>query len=155
MLGSKKSSFSVAGGTTLISRDTVIVGDLHFTGSVDVEGLVQGNIIAKEGKDALVRVVEKGCVEGEIRSPSVLINGMVKGDVYSTQQLELAPKGCVHGNVFYALLEMAAGSQVNGSLTHVVAPAERSKGKTPAPAVEVVESGVRQSPPAAVSGKAD
>ena len=45
MLGSKNSS----GGTTLISRDTVVVGDLHFTGSLDVEGLVQGNIIARDG----------------------------------------------------------------------------------------------------------
>ncbi len=156
MLGSKKSSLSVSGATTLISRDTVVVGDLHFTGSLDVEGLVQGNIIAKEGKDALVRVVEKGCVEGEIRSPSVLINGMVKGDVYCTRQLELAPKGCVQGNVFYALLEMAAGSQVNGSLTHMVAPREQEKGAAPDPGVELVDAGMQQDLPEAVaSNKVD
>ena len=62
MLGGKKSSFSVSGATTLISRETVVVGDLHFTGNLDIEGLVQGNIIARDGKDALVRVVDKGCV---------------------------------------------------------------------------------------------
>lgn len=120
MLGGKKTSFSVSGGTTLISRETVVVGDLHFSGNLDIEGLVQGNIIARDGKDALVRVVDKGCIEGEIRSPCVLINGEVKGDVHSSQHLELAAKGRVQGNVFYTLLEMAAGSEVNGSLTHVV-----------------------------------
>jgi len=156
MLGSKKSSLSVSGATTLISRDTVVVGDLHFTGSLDVEGLVQGNIIAREGRDALVRVVEKGCVEGEIRSPSVLINGTVKGDVYSTVQLEMAPKGCVQGNVFYALLEMAAGSQVNGNLTHVVPPREKEKGVAPDPGVEAIEAGAEQdTPPEVASNKVD
>ena len=45
MLGSKKRA-SVSGGTTLISHETVVIGDVHFSGNLDVEGLVQGNIIA-------------------------------------------------------------------------------------------------------------
>ena len=59
MLGSKKTA-SVSGGTTLISHETVVIGDVHFCGNLDVEGLVQGNIIAQSGKDALLRVVGKG-----------------------------------------------------------------------------------------------
>ncbi len=115
MLGSKKSR----AGTTLISRDTVIVGDIHFSGSLEIEGLVQGNIIARPESDAVVCVVDKGRVEGEIRAPGVIINGSVAGNVYSTQLLELAPKGRVQGSVFYTTVEMAAGSEVNGSLTHI------------------------------------
>ena len=64
MLGSKKSGFSVSGNTTLVSQDTVIVGDVRFSGNLDIEGLVQGNIVAEPGKDALVRLVGKGRVEG-------------------------------------------------------------------------------------------
>ncbi len=120
MLGGRRSSAGTSGATTLISRETVVVGDLHFNGSLDVEGMVQGNIVARESDDALVRVVDKGRVEGEIRSPCVLINGEVKGDVHASRHLELAAKGRVQGNVFYSTLEMAAGSEVNGSLTHVV-----------------------------------
>ena len=118
MLGSKKSA-SVSGGTTLISHETVIVGDVHFCGNLDVEGLVQGNIIAQSGKEALLRVVGKGRVEGEIRVPCVIVNGVVQGDVYSSKHLELASKSRVQGNVFYTLVEMAAGAEVNGSLTHM------------------------------------
>ena len=114
MLGNKKSTVTVSGKTTLISRDTVVLGDLRFSGTVDVEGLVQGNLIAEAGKDALVRIVEKGRVEGEIRSPSVIVNGEVEGNVYASKHLELAPKARVKGNVFYALMEMAAGSEVKG-----------------------------------------
>ncbi len=119
MLGNKKSGFSVSGATTLISQDTVVEGDIRFSGSLDIEGLVRGNIIAEPGKDALLRLVGKGRVEGDIRVPSVIINGEVQGDVHSSKQVELAANARVQGNVFYNLVEMAAGSEVNGSLKHV------------------------------------
>jgi len=154
MLGSKKSAFSVSGGTTLISTDTVVVGDLHFSGNLDIEGLVQGNIVAQPGADALVRVVSKGRVEGEIRAPGVIINGTVQGDVHSSKHLELASRGRVQGNVFYALVEMAAGSEVNGSLTHVVA-ADPDREKAPDPGVEVAEAGEKLQPTALASAKVD
>ena len=128
MLGNKKSSVSVSGKTTLISSDTVILGDIRFSGVLDVEGLVQGNIVAQPGKDAMVRVVDKGRVEGEIRAPSVIINGAVEGNVHSTKHLELASKARVQGNVYYTLVEMAAGAEVNGSLAHVAEP-DVAKGK--------------------------
>jgi cytoskeletal protein CcmA (bactofilin family) len=145
MLGSKKSMFSGAGDTTLISRESVIVGDIHFSGNLEVEGLVQGNIIARPDTDALVRVVEKGRVEGEIRAPGVIVNGTVEGDVHSSHHLELAPKGRVRGNVFYTTVEMAAGSEVNGSLTHVEEQ-ESSQETFPDPSVEVTEAGKSADP---------
>ena len=122
MLGSKKSTISGSGKTTLVSSETVILGEVRFSGVLDIEGLVRGNIIAEPGKEALVRVVDKGRVEGEIRAPSVVINGTVQGDVYATRHLELAAKARVQGNVFYVLVEMAAGAEVNGSLAHMADP---------------------------------
>ena len=122
MLGSKKSTLSVSGKTTLISSDTVILGDIRFSGVLDVEGLVQGNIVAEPGKDAMVRVIDKGRVEGEIRAPAVVINGAVEGNVHSTKHVELASRARVKGNVYYSRAEMAAGAEVNGSMAHVPDP---------------------------------
>lgn len=122
MLGSKKSGFGISGSTTLVSRDTVIVGEIHFSGNLDVEGLVKGNIVALPDTEALVRVVHGGRVEGDIRAPSIVINGSVEGNVHSAKHLELATKGVVHGDVFYTLVEMAAGSEVNGALKHIADP---------------------------------
>ncbi len=119
MLGNRKPGARGSGKTTLISQDTVVVGDVRFSGNLEVEGLVQGNVIAAPESDGLVRIVGKGCVEGEIRAPNIVVNGVVKGDVHCSRQLELAPKGRVTGNVFYVLVEMSAGAEVNGSLTHV------------------------------------
>jgi cytoskeletal protein CcmA (bactofilin family) len=123
MLGSKEkgsSNFGSSNNTTLISKDTEVVGDIKFCGNLDVEGVVRGNILAQPGKEAVVRIVDKGRVEGEIRAPSVIINGTIVGDVYSTKHLELAAKAKVAGNVHYTMVEMAMGAEVNGGLKHSV-----------------------------------
>ncbi|MEH6582629.1 MAG: polymer-forming cytoskeletal protein [Halioglobus sp.] len=121
MLGSKKGTVGVAGGTTLISRDAVIVGEIHFSGNLDVEGLIQGNIVANPEQDACVRVIDKGRVEGNIYAPAIVINGTIEGDVHSSKHLELAARARVQGDVFYSLVEMAVGAEINGSLQHVAA----------------------------------
>lgn len=119
MLGNKKSGGGGSGGTTLVSRDTEIVGDIHFTGTLDIEGEVKGNIVARPGKDGLVRVVEKGRVEGEIHAPGIIVNGRVAGNIHAGKRLELAPNARVEGDVFYTLVEMAVGAEVNGRMMHV------------------------------------
>jgi cytoskeletal protein CcmA (bactofilin family) len=120
MLGNnKRSRATVAGSTTLVSPDTCITGDIRFSGNLEIEGEVKGSVIAEPGQESMVRVAEAGRVEGEIRAPSVMINGAVEGSVHAGKHLELAPRARVQGDVYYALLEMAAGSEVNGRLIHV------------------------------------
>ncbi len=104
---------------TLISRSTEIVGDIHFSGELIIEGRVKGNIYADDDSAGLIRVAEKGVVEGEICVPSAVVNGLVQGDVRSTTHLELAAKAVVVGNVYYDLIEMVMGSEVNGNLMHI------------------------------------
>ncbi|GAB2191449.1 bactofilin family protein [Sessilibacter sp. MAH2] len=103
------------GATTLISNTTEIKGDLAFSGNLMIEGKVFGNITAAEGP-AHLQVLDSGEVIGEIRVPTIIINGRVRGDVYSSEHVELAERAVVDGNVHYALIEMVKGSQVNGNL---------------------------------------
>ena len=125
MFGKKhtRTSFS-HGSTTLIARNTEIVGELKFSGELIIEGKVTGNICANEGVDAQVSIREKGIVEGELRVPVLVINGTVNGDVFSEKHVELASKAVVNGNVNYTSLEIIKGAQVNGSL--VFSGAKRS-----------------------------
>jgi len=113
-----KKPFSTENITTLVSKATEITGDLHFSGVLEVEGKIRGNIYADDDSSAEVRIRESGLVQGEIKVPVVIINGFVEGDVHSTQHLELAAKARVVGNVYYHLIEMVMGSEVNGSLCH-------------------------------------
>lgn len=106
------------GATTLIAKTTEISGDLHFSGNLEIEGIFKGNIIARDGESASLRVLQDGRVTGKIQVPLVIINGHVEGDVYSTRHLELAAHADVKGNVHYHLLEVVKGAQVNGKLIH-------------------------------------
>jgi cytoskeletal protein CcmA (bactofilin family) len=101
---------------TLISRATKVTGDIYFTGELQLEGKVTGNIIAEDEKDAKVVIADTGIVEGEIRAPIVIVNGKVLGNIYSSKHLELAAKGNVTGTVHYHSIEMVKGAQVNGSM---------------------------------------
>ena len=105
-------------GITLIANNCEISGDIHFSDQLQINGTVKGNIYAVEGSKAVVTVSEKGRVKGEIRSPNVIINGKVFGDVHSDKHLELAAKAEIKGNVYYNLIEMVMGSRVDGSLVH-------------------------------------
>jgi len=127
MWGKKTMAFS--NNHTLISRGTKVVGDLHFTGDLQIEGTVVGNIIADNGNDAKLVVAEKGSIEGEIRVPVVIINGKVLGNVHSGKHVELASKALVEGNVTYQLIEMVKGAQVNGNLVYGGANARKDEAR--------------------------
>ncbi|MEO8671397.1 MAG: polymer-forming cytoskeletal protein [Tahibacter sp.] len=126
------------GNTTLIAKGTVIRGDLTFTGALYLEGTVEGTVRA-EGAEATLTLSEQGAVHGEIHVPRVVINGAVRGDVYAGMRLELAGGARVEGNVYYALLEMAAGAQINGKMVHQGDAPKRLTAPETAPAPATVE----------------
>ena len=63
---------------------------------------------------------------GEIDVPTVVLNGKVVGNVYSSEHVELAAKALVDGNVHYNLVEIMRGAEVNGNLVHQAAAASTS-----------------------------
>lgn len=103
---------------TLISTKTEIVGDVKFKGGLQVEGTIKGNLIAEAGSGAVVRISDTGRVEGQITSPNVVVNGSVIGDIYASEYIELAKKARIKGDVYYHMMEMVLGSEVNGKLIH-------------------------------------
>jgi cytoskeletal protein CcmA (bactofilin family) len=103
---------------TVIGAQTRLQGDLHFSGGLHVDGTIKGNIIAESGSDAVLTVSEQGRIEGDVRVPNLVLNGSVEGDVHAAGRVELASHAKVVGNVYYSLLEMAMGAEVNGSLVH-------------------------------------
>jgi cytoskeletal protein CcmA (bactofilin family) len=110
MFGSKKSNNTAASSSldndqkiknskidTLLGRGTTIDGDIRFSGGLHIEGMIKGNLTADD-KDAMLVLSEHGHIQGEVNVPNIVVNGTIDGDVY------------------YNLLEMAVGSEVNGKL---------------------------------------
>jgi len=125
--------------TSLIARGTVIRGDLRFSGALHLDGCIEGAVLA-DGEDAVFTLSEHGQVQGDIHVPHAIINGTVQGDIHAGERLELAVLARITGDVHYRTLEMAAGAQVNGRMSHRVEPVARELPAPSQPDAELEEA---------------
>ena len=116
MLGAKKNK--VAKISTVIGVDTEITGDVVFSGGLHLDGTIRGSLTADEESTSTLTLSEQGTIEGDVRIPNVVLNGTVVGDVHASKRVELAAQAKVQGTVYYNMLEMALGAEVNGQLVH-------------------------------------
>jgi cytoskeletal protein CcmA (bactofilin family) len=109
--------------STVVGQGTAISGDLAFSGGLHLDGRVTGNVSGEADTRSTLTVSELGVIEGDVRVENLILNGTVIGDVYASERVELATNARVSGTVYYRLLEMAMGAEVNGKLVHTeVAP---------------------------------
>jgi len=85
-------------------------GVLAFRGSVQLEGLLRGEVIA-EGS---LRIEPQGRVEGRIEVDELVVAGAVEGDVVARRRVELLPSARVHGQVETPALALAEGCVLDG-----------------------------------------
>ncbi len=103
---------------SLIGQSTEINGNIVFSGGLHIDGTVKGNITAQDDSGSVLTLSGQGAIKGEVRVPNIILNGVVIGNVYAAEHIELAPNARVTGDVYYTLIEMAMGAEVNGSLVH-------------------------------------
>jgi len=116
MLGRKQRRHTVV--DTLVGANTRISGDLHFSGGCHIDGTVNGSVTADPDSKSALSISEGGNIDGGVTVPYVVLNGIVRGDVFANQRVELGPTARVIGNVYYNLIEMAIGAEINGKLVH-------------------------------------
>jgi cytoskeletal protein CcmA (bactofilin family) len=123
MFGEKKVSKSVPTGAIecLVGERMSITGDVKFAGSFIIEGRIKGTVAADDAGDAVLKLYERGQIEGQVQVPQAEIHGEMLGDVVA-EKLLLGATARVRGNVYYRVLEMAAGAQVNGQMVHQEEP---------------------------------
>lgn len=102
---------------SLIGQNTELEGNVVFSGGFHIDGKLKGSINSHDSSSVLT-LSDQGVVEGEVNVPNVVLNGTVKGDVYASERIELAANAKVFGDVYYNLIEMAMGAEVNGNLVH-------------------------------------
>lgn len=101
---------------TLIGVNSILQGDLEFSGGLRVDGHIKGHITALDSNNGTLVLSEAGQVEGNINVPHVIINGKVKGNINSSGHVELQSRCEVYGDVHYKAVEMELGASINGSL---------------------------------------
>lgn len=103
---------------TLVGIDTIITGDIVFSGGLRVDGTIRGNVQEKEGSESTIILSENGRIEGAINTTKIVLNGTVIGPVKASQFIELQTKARITGDLHYKSLEMHMGSVIDGKLVH-------------------------------------
>jgi len=112
----------------LIGQNTEIQGEVRFSGGVHIDGKIKGKVIGENDGTSLLSQSEHGEIEGEVRSPYIVINGIVNGDIHASRHVELLSNAKIKGNVYYNLVELSVGAEVNGKLVHTPAKTEEKVG---------------------------
>jgi len=105
--------------TTVIGRETEVHGNVKFQGGLHVDGTIEGDVTGEQDPRCALILSETGAIKGDVRVSNVILNGSIVGDVYVSGRAELAPEARVSGTLYYRLLEMAIGAEVNGQLVHM------------------------------------
>ena len=108
---------------TLIGADTVVDGDVDFSGGLRVDGAINGSVSANGTKSGTLVLSERGRIEGAISVSHAVINGTVAGPVRASEYIELQAKARVTGDLCYKTLEMHIGAVVEGKLIYLSEPA--------------------------------
>lgn len=103
---------------TVIGEGTTIEGHVRFSGALHLDGTIKGGVTGEPGADATLIISEQGRIEGDVHVEHLIADGRIVGDVHAAQRVELAAHGRITGTLYYQLLEMAMGAEVNGKLVH-------------------------------------
>lgn len=121
---SKKHSKPQTQIDSLIGAGTTIEGNLNFSGGMRIDGQVNGNVVAAQGKPSTLVLSEHARVNGEVNVTHLVINGAISGPVFASEYMELQSKAKVNGDVHYTTLEIQLGAIVEGRLIHTSSAAQ-------------------------------
>ena len=96
-------------GRSHIGETLQLEGDLRTSGSVDVAGLVNGNIFVSE-----ITVTETGSVRGSIEATSIEINGHIEGKI-AADTVIVGKTAVIKGDIFFKnTLKTEEGADIDG-----------------------------------------
>ncbi|MGI9229570.1 MAG: bactofilin family protein [Gammaproteobacteria bacterium] len=103
---------------TLIGQKARVLGDIKFSGGLHIEGVIHGSVFSEADAQGMLSLGETGVIEGTVNATYVTLDGTVKGDVHGIEHVQLCSHARVSGDVYYNLIEIAVGAEVNGKLVH-------------------------------------
>ena len=96
-------------GRSHIGETMQIEGDLRTSGSVDVAGLINGNIFVSE-----ITVTETGSIRGSIEATSIEINGHIEGKI-AADTVIVGKTAVIKGDIFFKnTLKTEEGADIDG-----------------------------------------
>ena len=96
-------------GRSYIGETMQLEGDLRTSGSIDVAGLINGNIFVSE-----MTVAETGSIRGSVEATAIEINGHVAGKI-SADTVIVGKTAVIKGDIFFKdTLKTEEGADIDG-----------------------------------------
>jgi cytoskeletal protein CcmA (bactofilin family) len=97
--------------STILGRETSFNGSLSFKKPLQISGEFEGEIVS----DGYLVISEGAKVKANIKANTVVVGGLVMGNVTATSRLEMLSTGRVLGNIRTAKLQIADGVVFDGN----------------------------------------
>ena len=94
---------------SFIGANSLFKGDVDTKGTLRVDGVVEGNIVAD-----WVILGESSHIKGDITARGIVIGGRVDGNIKAKEIVEIKNKGQLHGEIFTNKLVIAEGGILEG-----------------------------------------
>jgi cytoskeletal protein CcmA (bactofilin family) len=96
--------------TTVISSGMKVEGKVSSSGSIRLDGTVQGDIDCQGN----VTIGEQGKVYGKVDGLSITIGGKVEGEIKAKEKIILESKANLKGDIFTKILVVESGARFDG-----------------------------------------
>ena len=101
-------------GRSYVGETMQLEGDLRSAGSIDVAGLINGNVFVSE-----MTVTETGSIRGAIEASSIEINGHVEGKI-SADVIIIGKSAVIKGDIFFKnTLKTEEGADIDGYIKRI------------------------------------
>ena len=110
MFGKKSSDLlQKQSGRSFLAETMQVEGDFHYSGAVDVAGLINGNVYGKE-----MIIFDTGSVKGNLHVSKLDINGHVEGQIIA-DEISLGSNSVIKGDIlFKSYLKTEQGAEIDG-----------------------------------------
>ena len=103
---------------TTLGKQTIFSGTMRFSTSLKIDGRFEGEILST----GFLYIEEGAEVRANIKVGSVVVGGVVHGNITATQKLEMLSTGQVYGNVMTSKLKIADGVVFEGKCEMIKDP---------------------------------
>ena len=108
-----QATLTPSGNRAYLDQGCEINGKLKFEGPVRIDGTIEGEIDGQE----TVTIGKTAVVNARIKAQSIVVAGLVKGDLTASQRIELQPSAKVSGSLTAPKLVVLEGAVFDGTCT--------------------------------------
>jgi cytoskeletal protein CcmA (bactofilin family) len=103
---------AVEAALSIIAAGMKITGDIETTGTLKLDGRVEGSVIGARQ----LMLGRSGIIHGNVHAGEVVLGGSVDGTISADERLELQASAVVNGDIDTKSIVVLEGARINGTV---------------------------------------